>query len=169
MAALTSCESALFPMAYPEGGFGRSGRPPPPSPASPPNRPDPCLRLKFLYRQDSISLFNWLIFLIKRALHFATKQHSRDIQKYNCFWVPSYDLFASARKAVFSAPKATGVHRLIEKCVAVSAFSAGHKKAKQSILYQIWTSPSPPPPPTKNSWIRPWFHRKKSVKFFFLN
>jgi len=28
------------------------------------------------------------------------------------FWVPSYDLFPSARKAVFPAPTATGVHRL---------------------------------------------------------
>ena len=31
------------------------------------------------------------------------------------FWVPSYDLFASARKAVFPAPTETGVHRLRNK------------------------------------------------------
>ena len=30
-------------------------------------------RLKLLHRQDLISLFNWQIFLMKRALHFATK------------------------------------------------------------------------------------------------
>ena len=37
---------------------------------------------------------------MKRALHFATKRNSQDIKKCNCFWVASYDLFASARKAV---------------------------------------------------------------------
>ena len=30
------------------------------------------LRLKFLHRQDRISLFNWLIFLMKRAWQFST-------------------------------------------------------------------------------------------------
>ena len=50
---------------------------------------------------------------MKRVLHiFATKLISKDIQKCNCFLVPSYDLFASARKAVFPAPLATGIHRL---------------------------------------------------------
>ena len=70
------------------------------------------LRLKFLHRQDRISLFNWTIFTMKRAWHVSTKLNSRDIKKCNCFWVPSYDLFASARKAVFPAPTATVVHRL---------------------------------------------------------
>ena len=45
-----------------------------------PGGPDPplsnltltTLRLKFLHRQDHISLFNWLIFLMKRAWHFST-------------------------------------------------------------------------------------------------
>ena len=50
-----------------------------------PIRPDACLRLKFLHRQDSISLFNGLIFFMKRALHFATKLNYRDIQKCNRF------------------------------------------------------------------------------------
>ena len=61
-----------------------------------------------------MSLFNWLIFLMKCAWHFSWhfKLNSRDIQKCNCLWVPSYDLFASARKAIFPAPTATGVHRL---------------------------------------------------------
>ena len=36
-----------------------------------------------------ISLFNWLIFSMKHALHFATRLNSRDIQKCNWFWVPS--------------------------------------------------------------------------------
>ena len=79
----------------------------------PPIRRDACLRPKCLHRQDRISLLKWLIFLMKRVLHiFATKLISKDIQKCNCFLVPSYDLFASARKAVFPAPLATGIHRL---------------------------------------------------------
>ena len=91
-------------MADPGGG---SGGP------DPPIRPDACLRLKSLHRQDRISLLNWLIFFLRKcALHFATKLNFRDIQKCNCFCVPSYDLFASARKALFPAPTATGVHRL---------------------------------------------------------
>ena len=92
-------------MADPGGGSVRGG-------PEPPIRPDAGLRLKFLHPQDRISLFIWLIFLMKRALYSATKLNSRAIQKCNCFWVPSNDLFASARKAVFPAPKATGVHRL---------------------------------------------------------
>jgi len=73
-----------------------------------PSRLDACLRLKFLHRQDRISLFNWLIFLMKGALHFATKQNSWDIKKCDCFSVLSYDLFAYAHKAVFLEPTATG-------------------------------------------------------------
>ena len=75
-------------------------------------RPDACLRLKFLHWQDRISLFNWLIFSMKGVLHFATKLNYSNIKRCTCFWVPSYDLFASARKAAFPAPMATGVHKL---------------------------------------------------------
>ena len=49
---------------------------------------------------------------MKRALDFATKLNSRDIQKCHWFWVPSYDLLAPARKTEFPAPTAIGVHRL---------------------------------------------------------
>ena len=81
----------------------------PPSPI----RRDACLRPKCLHRQDRISLLKWLIFIMKLVLRiFATKPISKDIQKCNCFLVPSYDLFASASKAVFPAPLATGIHRL---------------------------------------------------------
>lgn len=66
-----------------------------------------------------ISFFNCLIFLMKRTLHFATKLNSRDVQKCNCFWVPSCDLFASSRKAVFPTPMATGVHRLRNKWLSL--------------------------------------------------
>ena len=102
----------------------------------PPFRPDAYLRLKFLYRQDRISLFTWLFFKMKRALHFATKLNSEDIQKCNCFWVSSYDLFASARKVVFPAPMAIGVHRLrLEIC---TIFVTKHKRSmfQGCILYQ---------------------------------
>ena len=76
---------------------------------------DAFLRLKFLHRQDRISPFNWLIFLMKRALHFVTSLNI-------LFWVPSYDLFASARKAVFPAPVVTCVH-ILRKHVVVSVRS----------------------------------------------
>ena len=93
-------------VADPGGGSGG------PDPA-PPIRPDTCLRLKSLQRQDCISLFNWLNFLMKRVLYFATKLNSRDIKKCDCLWVPSYDLFAPARKAVSPARRlATGFYRL---------------------------------------------------------
>ena len=55
-------------------------------------------------------LTGWFLFM-KRALHFAIKLNSRDIQKCNCFWEPSYDLLTSARKAIFPAPTETGVHK----------------------------------------------------------
>ena len=89
-----------------------SGPPPPP----PPNQTW-RLRLKFLHRQDRISVFNWLFcffFLMGSAWHFSSKLNYRHIQKcnINCFWVPSCDLFAFVRKAVFPAPPASGVHRL---------------------------------------------------------
>jgi len=65
---------------------------------------------------------------MKRALHFATKLNSRGIQKCISFWVPSYNLFASARKAVFPSATANGHRRSqIEKHVVVSAFSAGRQ------------------------------------------
>ena len=52
---------------------------------------------------------------MKRALYFATKLNSRDIQNVIVFGYPPIicsPLLASARKAVFPAPPATGVHRL---------------------------------------------------------
>ena len=93
-------------------------------------------------------LTGWIFFLMKRALHFATKLNSRDIQKCNCFWVPSYDLFASARKAVFPSPAATGVHRLRNWWLSLWEVIC-HKKVQQSFLNQSLD------PLIKNSWIRP--------------
>ena len=43
---------------------------------------------KFLHRQDRISLFNWMIFLMKRGLHFASKLNSTDIQNVIVFEYP---------------------------------------------------------------------------------
>ena len=71
-------------------------------PPSPPIRPDACLKLKFLHRQDHMSLFHWpMFFKIKRGLHFATKLNSRDIRKCNYFWVSSYDLLPLLAKQYF--------------------------------------------------------------------
>ena len=55
---------------------------------TPPIRSDACLRLKVFRPQDRTSLFKWLAFVKKRALHFATKANSKDIQKCNCFGYP---------------------------------------------------------------------------------
>ena len=55
----------------------------------PPIRPDACLILEFLHRQDRISLLKWLIISMKDALNFATKLNSRNITK-NCFGVPNW-------------------------------------------------------------------------------
>ena len=77
-----------------------------------PIRPDACLRLKFLHRQDRISLFNWLIFLMKRALRFATKLNCRDIQVVIVLGYLPMICSPLLSTAVFPAPTATGVHRL---------------------------------------------------------
>ena len=90
---------------------------------------------------------------MERSLHFATKLNSRDIQTCNCFWVPSYDQFASARKAVFPAPTATGFHRLRNTWSSLWEVIC-HKKFQQYFLNQ--RLPPPPPHPVKNSLIRPW-------------
>ena len=95
-------------------------------------------------------LTGWF-FLMKRALHFSTKLNSMDIQKCNCVWVPSYDLFASARKAVFPAPTATGFHRLSNTWSSLWE-EIWHKKSS-TVLSEPKFAPRPL---IKNSWIRPW-------------
>ena len=49
---------------------------------------DISLFQKFLHRQDRISLFNWLTFLMKRGLHFASKLNSTDFQNVIVFEYP---------------------------------------------------------------------------------
>ena len=92
---------------------------------------------------DHISRLKWLIFLTKHALHFATKLNSRDIQKCNCFWVPSYDLFASARKAVHG--KGLRNYNVQPRLVCeVWGEVICHKKVQQPFPNR---SLDPPPPP----------------------
>ena len=87
-----------------------------------------CLTLKFLHRQDSISLFNWLIFLKNL---FAIKLNFRYIQKWG---VPSRGLLASARKAVLP-------DRRSPKHVLFSAFFQPVPSAENQNM-QLWTAVS---------------------------
>ena len=75
------------------------------------------------------------MFLMNRALHFATKLNSTDIQKFNCFWVPSDDLFASARKAVFPEPTPTGVHRL-KNTLSSQSVKSNLPQKSSTVLYE---------------------------------
>ena len=113
---------------------------------------------------------------MKLALHFATKLNSWDIKKCNSFWVLSYDPFASAREAVFPAPKVTDVHRggcsKVVSFTGASAYGKGPKNYNNvqprpmggggvgpfetKVLTVPFPSPPPQPPPIKNFWIRPW-------------
>ena len=108
---------------------------------------------------------------MKRALHFATKQNSWDIKKCDCFWVLSSDLFASARKAEFPSPTATGAHR--GGCSKDASFKGACVYGKGpknynvqpravggeggSFLNQSLDRPPPVPHPfNQNFWIRLW-------------
>ena len=71
-------------VADPGGGSGGSG--PPLSDLTP-----TTLRLKFLQWQHRVSRS----FLMKHVWYFPTKLNARDIQKYNCFWVPSLLMICS--------------------------------------------------------------------------
>ena len=104
-----------------------------------------------LYRRFDLRLVNNVIitfyladfFLMRRALHFATKLNSRYIKKCHCFWVPSNDMFASARKAVFPAPITTAVHRFRNTWPSLREEFAT-KKLIGPFWTKVWT---PPPPP----------------------
>ena len=99
-------------------------------------------------------LTGWF-FLMRCALHFATKLNSRNIQKCHCFCVPSNDLFASARRSSIS--RANGNQRSqIEKHVTVSVKCDLPQKSS-TVLSEPKFGPPPPPTPTpiKNSWIHP--------------
>ena len=106
-----------------------------------------------LYRRFDLRLVNNVIitfyladfFLMRRALHFATKLNSRYIKKCHCFWVPSNDMFASARKAVFPAPITTAVHRFRNTWPSLREEFA-KKKFNDPFWTKVWT---PPPPQSK--------------------
>ena len=128
----------LFKTVFSGGSRGGgSGPPPPPPPPPSPYHNGACLRLGFLHRQHHIPLLNWLFFFfMKRSLHFVTKLNSRDIQKCNCFWVSSYDLFASACKAVFPAPTVNGVHRLKLEICTIFVTKRKRRMFQDWIFYQ---------------------------------
>ena len=113
-----------------------------------PIRPTACLRTEILTSKGSYITFQLADFVMKRTLHFATKLNFRDIKKCNCFSVPSYDLFASAHKAVFPALTTTGVHRL-RKTWSSLLSQLITKKVQQAFLNQSL----PPPPPCPQSKI----------------
>ena len=92
----------------------------------PPIRSDACLKLKLLHWQDHISLSNWLIFLMKRRLHFPTKLNPRAIQKCNYFWVSSWSVCLCSQSSISCTNRESCSQ--IEKHVVVSAFSAGQKR-----------------------------------------
>ena len=105
-----------------------------------PIRPSACLRTEILTSKGSYITFQLADFVMKRTLHFATKLNFRDIKKCNCFLVPSYDLFASAHKAVFPALTTTGVHRL-RKTWSSLLSQLITKKVQQAFLNQSLTPP----------------------------
>ena len=121
--------------------------------------PPPYLALVWDWNSsiDRIVYHFWTgwFFLMKRALHFATKLNSRDNQKCNCFWVPSYDLFASARNAVHGrGPRNYNVQpRLVGGDVGWSNLP---QKVQQPFPNQSLDPPPPPHSPNqKFPWIRP--------------
>ena len=83
---LNSCTRSFsrVSVADPGGGSGGSGTPLT-------DLTPTTLRLKFLQWQDRVSRS----FLMKRVWYFPTKLNARDIQKCNCFWVPSLLMICS--------------------------------------------------------------------------
>ena len=99
-------------VADPVGGTDTPPLPPPPI------RPDAVWDWNsYIHRIVYHFLSGWF-FLRKRALHFATKLKSWDIQKCDCLRVTSYDLFASARK--------DGISRVNgDRCLQIEKYIVG--------------------------------------------
>ena len=74
-------------------------------------------------------------FLMKRALHFATKLNSRDFHSK----LFSSDLFVSSRKAVFPSPMASGVHRLRNTWSSLWEVICHKKKFNSPFWTNVWT------------------------------
>ena len=81
--------------AYSGGSRGEG-----PGAPDPPIRPDTCLLLELLHRQDRISPLKWLIISMKRALNFVTKLNSSDIKKKIVFGYPVGDWRSQIEKHV---------------------------------------------------------------------
>ena len=121
-----------------------------------------------LYRRCDLRLVNNVIitfyladfFLMRRALHFATKLNSRYIKKCHCFWVPSNDMFASARKAVFPAPITTAVHRFRNTWPSLR-----EEFASKNFIGPFWTKVWTPPPPPNQKFLDPPLHWKSDLNF----
>ena len=111
-----------------------------------------CLRLKFLHRKDRISLFNWLIFLIKRALHFATKLNSRDIQNYMLLYYfprrqwPAFTDWETRSHLCLLSDWWEGVWGVWGRI----------NLPPKSSISPFWTKVWTPTPLIKNYWIRSW-------------
>ena len=84
---------------------------------------------------------------MKRALHFATKRNSQDIKKCNCFWVASYDLFASARKAVHG--KGPRNYNVQPRRVGWGVGETQFDPKSSTVLSEPKHGPPPPHPPLK--------------------
>ena len=89
---------------------------------------------------------------MKGALHFVTKLNFRDTQKCSCFWVASYDLFASARKA---GSRANGDRR-----------SQIDKQISSTVLFKPKSGPPPPLPKKKNKSRIPGSAPVEKSRFF---
>ena len=116
-----------------------------PDPLPPPPLSDLTLvwdRNSYIDRVVHHFLTGW--FFNETRAAFATKLNSGDIQKCNWFWLPFYDLFASARKAVFPGPTKilgsapagwpTGLCKTSKKCPSVTAKYWWHRQHVYSFL-----------------------------------
>ena len=82
------------------------------------------------------------MYVTKRALDFAAKLNSRDIQNCNCFWVPSYGLFSSARKAVGSFSNDDGdknVDKERRMFLSLSKLESGPQEINSRATFRIFS------------------------------
>ena len=110
--------------------------------ADPPSCPPPPYQTWRLFENAILTstgfvyhfLTGWS-FLMKRALHFATKLNSRDFHSK----LFSSDLFVSSRKAVFPSPMASGVHRLRNTWSSLWEVICHKKKFNSPFWTNVWT------------------------------
>ena len=103
---------------------------------------DAFLRLKFLHRQDRISLFNWLIFFIERRVAFCYST------KYFCFGYPPMicsPLLAKYAKQYF--PRQWWPAFTYWGSTWSSLWEVICHKKSSTVLSEQKFRPHPPPPP----------------------